>query len=188
MSGISWIEFVEPDKAEGRTREVYERIIRERGRVANVFKAHSLNPDAMHAHLTLYMSIMFGRSPLSRADRELIASVVSATNRCEYCKTHHSEVLQKYLRDSSLVSQILEKFEDAPVDEARKEVIRFVRKLTLQPYAVHEDDVKRLRERGYDDRAILDIVLVTAYFNFVNRLVLGLGVKLEESGERIYKT
>ena len=186
--GVCWIEYVEPSEAEGRLREVYERVMRERGRVGNVFKAHSLNPEALDAHLSLYMAVMFGDSPLSRADRELIATVVSATNKCGYCTTHHSEALQKLLRDEGLVKRVVESFEEAGLDDSRREIVRFVRKLTKEPHSVSEEDIERLRAAGYGDRAILDIVLVAAYFNFVNRVALGLGVRLEESGERVYKT
>ena len=188
MSKVCWIDYIEPLEAEGRLKEVYERVLRERGRVANVFKAHSLNPDAMDAHLTLYMRLMFGNSPLSRADRELIATVASACNKCLYCMTHHGEVLQKYLRSGEVVKEIIEKMSSAPVDERRRALIGFVQKLTLLPSAVSEDDVKNLKKHGYSDREILDTVLITAYFNFVNRIVLGLGVKLEAGEERTYKS
>lgn len=54
-------------------------------------------------------------------------------------------------------------------------------KLTANPAAVHHDGIQSLRDAGFGDRAILDLTLVIAYFNFVNRLADGLGVPLEES-------
>jgi alkylhydroperoxidase family enzyme len=51
---------------------------------ANILTSHSLNPDALQAHVRLYRTIMFGDSPLSRAEREAIAVAVSATNDCHY--------------------------------------------------------------------------------------------------------
>jgi alkylhydroperoxidase family enzyme len=54
-------------------------------------------------------------------------------------------------------------------------------KLTLDPAGVHRDGVQALRDAGFSDRAILDLTLVIAYFNFVNRLADGLGVPLEVS-------
>jgi alkylhydroperoxidase family enzyme len=44
---------------------------------------------------------------------------------------------------------------------------------------MRQEDVRALRDVGLDDRAILETVQVTAYFNFVNRLADGLGVALE---------
>jgi uncharacterized peroxidase-related enzyme len=54
-------------------------------------------------------------------------------------------------------------------------MLAFADKLTAQPSAMTEDDVKTLRAHGFDDRAILDIVLVAGMFNLTNRIVLGLG-------------
>jgi uncharacterized peroxidase-related enzyme len=58
-------------------------------------------------------------------------------------------------------------------------ILAFAEKLTLQPAQVRKQDHQPLRDAGLDDRAILDVVEVTAYFNFVNRLADGLGVSLE---------
>lgn len=57
-------------------------------------------------------------------------------------------------------------------------------KLTRTPWAIERADIDRLREAGFDDRAILDICQVTAYFAFVNRIADGLGVELEDYWER----
>jgi alkylhydroperoxidase family enzyme len=52
--------------------------------LANILASHSLNPDAVEAHLRLYRTIMFGPSPLTRTEREAIAVAVSAANDCHY--------------------------------------------------------------------------------------------------------
>ncbi len=56
----------------------------EGGAHAHILASHSLNPAAMRAHIALYQTIMFGESPLSRAEREAMAVAVSATNGCHY--------------------------------------------------------------------------------------------------------
>jgi alkylhydroperoxidase family enzyme len=52
--------------------------------IDHVLASHSLNPEALAAHLELYRTIMFGRSGLSRAEREAIGVWVSAANDCQY--------------------------------------------------------------------------------------------------------
>lgn len=52
--------------------------------MANILASHSLNRDAMRAHMALYRVIMFGPSGLSRAEREAMAVCVSAANDCHY--------------------------------------------------------------------------------------------------------
>jgi alkylhydroperoxidase family enzyme len=50
----------------------------------NVLASYALNPEALQAHVALYRTVMFGQSPLSRAEREAIAVAVSAANDCHY--------------------------------------------------------------------------------------------------------
>ncbi len=50
----------------------------------HILRSHSLNPAAVRAHLELYRTIMFGASPLTRAEREAMAVAVSAVNDCHY--------------------------------------------------------------------------------------------------------
>lgn len=59
-------------------------------------------------------------------------------------------------------------------------MLDYVDKLTREPWSMDADDVARLRGAGFDDRAILDICQVAAYYAFVNRLADGLGIELED--------
>ncbi|MDZ7659008.1 MAG: carboxymuconolactone decarboxylase family protein [Fodinibius sp.] len=60
----------------------------------------------MTAHMDLYMSIMFSKSPLSRAQREMMAVVVSVANDCEYCQQHHGQALNHYWKDRNRIKQL----------------------------------------------------------------------------------
>ena len=57
-----------------------------------------------------------------------------------------------------------------------------------RPDKAAEDDIERLRAAGFSDEEVLDITLVTAYFNFVNRIALGLGVTFDENEIRGYSS
>jgi len=59
-------------------------------------------------------------------------------------------------------------------------MLEYAVKLTSETCNVSEEDFLLLREGGFNDETILDIVQVIAYFNFVNRLACGLGIELEE--------
>lgn len=59
-------------------------------------------------------------------------------------------------------------------------MLDYVAKLTLAPASIEAADERRLRDAGFDDRAILDICQITAYYPYVNRLADGLGVELED--------
>ncbi len=80
---MAWIEWVEEEEAAGRLHELYESV-RSRHGVDHILKIHSLNPESLHYHYDLYAHLMRGRSNLSRAEREMIAVVVSTANKCFY--------------------------------------------------------------------------------------------------------
>lgn len=81
---MAWIRTIDEDEADGRLEKLYRKLREPWGGVDNVLKVHSLHPDSLKAHFELYKTLMRGRSPLSRVQREMIAVVVSAANRCHY--------------------------------------------------------------------------------------------------------
>ncbi len=138
--------------------------------------------------MDLYMSIMFKKSPLKRYQREMIATVVSASNNCEYCFVHHGKALDHYWKDWTKVEQLRTDYLEAGLSVPDQKLCEFADQLTTDPGAKKRDErVEELRKVGFDDRSILDASLVVSYFNFVNRLVLGLGVDLEDDDGGGYK-
>ncbi|NBC23215.1 MAG: peroxidase-related enzyme [Gammaproteobacteria bacterium] len=174
---MSWIHVHAEDGAEGEIAELYDRLRRERGRVSNILKVHSLRPSALAHHLDLYMGLLFGSGGLSRAQREMIAVVVSRENDCEYCVSHHREALAKYVRDPDLLEQVCGDYRQAELSAGDRALLDYAARLTASPAAVDENDVVNLRRSGYTDEDILLANLIVAYFNFVNRIALGLGVE-----------
>ena len=173
---MSWIEEVEVDAADGRLAEIYAELVEKRGKVSNILKVHSLNANAMGNHLDLYMTLMFGKSGLSRTEREAIAVVVSATNECDYCVNHHAEALRRYVKDEETLEMLMAADGLETLEPRLSNIVRHAEKLTSAPDAMTESDLGELRAVGLSDRDILDVSLIVAYFNFVNRIALGLGV------------
>jgi uncharacterized peroxidase-related enzyme len=178
---MAFIEVIQHEESEGELRKIYDDIIDSRGKLAEVHKIQSLNPQSIMDHMNLYMTIMYGKSPLKRKVREMMAVVVSKANDCEYCQVHHADAVNHYWKDLNRINQLrtdYTKLDLSPIDMALCDLAWY---LTRNPGKHTEDKfIKPLRVLGLDDRAILDATLVIAYFNFVNRLVLGLGVHLEE--------
>ncbi len=81
---MAWVRIIPEDEATGRLKELYERYQEPWGGVDNILKIHSLNVPSLAAHFELYKTLMRGRSELSWAQREMIAIVASAANRCHY--------------------------------------------------------------------------------------------------------
>ncbi len=81
---MAWIRMIDEDEAQGELDEHYSRMREPQGGVDNILKIQSLNPRSLHAHFEFYAALMRGRSALSPTQREMIAVVVSAANRCHY--------------------------------------------------------------------------------------------------------
>ncbi len=81
---MAWIKIVEPEEAAGELKAEYEQAVKRAGKVFNILKIQSLNPVALRASMQMYLATMYGPSGLSRAEREMLATVVSWANHCFY--------------------------------------------------------------------------------------------------------
>lgn len=81
---MAWIKTLGLEEATGRLKEQYDAAMQRAGRIWNIVRIMSLNPPVLDASMKLYRQAMFGKSPLTRAHRELLAVIVSAVNRCTY--------------------------------------------------------------------------------------------------------
>ena len=184
---MAWIKTInEPDAGE-ELKLAYDKIKGNRGKVSNIMKIHSLNPRSMQEHLELYMTIMFRNPGLKREEKELIAVVVSNANRCPYCINHHAEALNFYWKSKERLERFLADYSSAELDNRKLGLVTYADKLTRNPGEIIEDDVKSLKELGFSDASILNINLVVSYFNFVNRIALGLGVEFSPEEVEGYK-
>lgn len=174
------IQVIPPEDADGELKRTYDAIREKRGAIANVHAIHSLHPTTMTTHIDFYLSVLYGRSRLKRAEREAIAVAVSHANECGYCVKHHADALSKHLKDDRLVQALSEGRDDPDLSRRIRALVRFAVKVTLRPGASEDTDIDALREVGLDDEQILMATLTAAYFNFVNRVVLTLDVGLED--------
>lgn len=185
MARIKVIEFHE---ATGRLKQIYEDLIQKRGQLAEVHKIQSLRPESIVKHMDLYMEIMYSKSELSRAERELMAVVTSVSNNCHYCQIHHAEALLHYWKDEERLQKLRNNYFDANLSDRELLLCQFAEHLTSKPDDFKEPEIiNSLKKTGLSDEAILDATLVVAYFNFVNRIVLSLGVNLENNQGSGYK-
>ena len=81
---MAWIAEIDEREAEGLLKDQYSKLKEPWGGIDNILKIHSLNPESLAAHVQLYRTVMFGKSPIPRIDREMIALVVSSINQCHY--------------------------------------------------------------------------------------------------------
>jgi uncharacterized peroxidase-related enzyme len=82
---MAWIRTIALGEATGLLRRLYDEAMARAGKVFNVLRIQSLRPEVLEIGVKLYEELMFSsRSPLSRAQREMIAVAVSRANQCHY--------------------------------------------------------------------------------------------------------
>lgn len=81
---MAWIKLQDESQATGQLARIYDAAKKRAGRIFNILKVQSPNPAVLHASMGLYASIMHRESPLTRAQREMLAVVVSKANECHY--------------------------------------------------------------------------------------------------------
>ena len=178
---MAWIPVVPPAEASGKLKQEYDRAVKERGALANIHAITSLHPGDLSAHLDLYETIHVGESPLSRRERELVATVVSRANECAYCVTHHADAFGRHAKEPGLQALVATDYQMAKQLSPRERALcEHAMKLTMDPGSMDQADLAELRKHGLDDRAILDLTLVVAYFNFANRVASGLGLTADD--------
>ena len=93
--------------------------------------------------------------------------------------THHRRGLRRFLKDDALLARIESDWTTAGLDDRRTAMLRFAETLTRTPGSMKPGDVETLRSVGFTDRDVLDVVEVTAYYAYANRIADGLGITLE---------
>ena len=182
---MAWIETISYDEAEGRLRQLYDRIKGPGDNVDNIMMVHSLRPHSMEGHMALYKHVLHhSGNTLETWFLETIGVWVSRLNRCAYCVDHHFEGLKRLLNDENKSAAIrsatdVGEIEAGPFSDKEKLALRYAEALTRNPSSVTEGMVMGLRAAGYDDGEILEINQVAAYFAYANRTVLGLGCSTE---------
>jgi uncharacterized peroxidase-related enzyme len=175
---MAWIHVTGEERAEGLLKEAYERIKRALGRIIPYYRAYSVSPRLLHAHLDFYAAVG-APGALSKLRKELIATAVSADNGCRHCTQLHGGFLGKLTTDEGLVRALMTDPAAAPLHGADRALIAYALKLTRTPREVCEGDVAALRAAGFSEAEIFEAAFVTAYFNYTNRVAEGLGVEPE---------
>jgi uncharacterized peroxidase-related enzyme len=140
------------------------------GFVPNVMQAFSFDMAKLEAFVAYRNDLMLGGSGLSVLEREMIATVVSAQNRCFYCLTAHGAAVRQLAGDPVLGELMAMNYRSARLSKRQRAMLDFAVKLTAEPWSIEESDRARLRAAGFADRDIWDIAAVASFYNMTNRL------------------
>src|SRR6202167_2881416 len=165
----------EEAQADPQLREMYSKIEQGLGFLPHYFKTLGAMPAVIQAQLAMNDAIMQDGA-LTLVVKEQIGLVVSGINSSAYCIMFHMELLRRFGVEKTLARKLTADYESAAVAANVKALFRFADQLTRHPDDIEESDTDALKEAGWDDAAVRETVLTVAYFNYVNRVSLGLGL------------
>ncbi|MEC7554675.1 MAG: peroxidase-related enzyme [Pseudomonadota bacterium] len=161
------------DPLPAATQKYFDICTDKLGMVPNVLQAHAFSIEKLNAFTGLYNELMLADSGLTKLEREMIAVVVSSINRCFYCLTAHGAAVRELSGDPILGEQLVMNYRTAELDARQRAMLDFTALLTSASYTVEEAHRQSLRDVGFSDRDIWDIINVAAFFNMTNRVASG---------------
>jgi len=181
---MSYIKTISYKNADAKLMRIYDKVKDADGNIDNILKVHSLRPHTLTGHMSIYKNVLHNsNNTLPKWFLECIGVYVSMLNCCNYCVNHHFTGMQKLINNSVKSNQIKKALQSNLFADIFSEAeilgLKYAKVLTKNPSNITKIDVKQLKLNGYTDGEILEINQVTAYFNYANRTVLGLGVKLD---------
>ena len=179
----AWISLISDQDASPELKAALVLARTPAGTVDNVMRVHSHRPNTMIGHLKLYRAALHDNSnTVPEWFQETIASYVSLINRCDYSYANHwanaRHLIGNEARAMAIEAALRANEPQQAFTGKELAMLEYAAKLTREPGNMVEADVARMRSLGADDGQILEVNQVCGYFNYVNRLLNGLGVSL----------
>lgn len=177
----AWIRMIPDDEAGPELLDVLALARTPHGTVDNVMRVHSLRPGTMRGHVILYRAVLHDdANTLPTWLQEVVSSWVSILNDCPYSLANHwtnaAHLIGNDARARAIRSALDARTPEAVFSGRELALMIYAEKLTLRPADMVKADVMALRAAGLDDGEILEVNQIIGYFNYVNRLLNGLGV------------
>lgn len=136
-------------------------------------------PEPSRPLIEFHEVVLRGTSPFSEMERELIAGYVSFLNRCKYCRAVHAAAAERLGAPVGLVARLAAEEDLISAPDKLRSVLLLARKLTLEPHSPTKAEADAVFAAGWGEEGLFHAVAITALFNFMNRLVEGLGIELD---------
>ena len=177
----AWISMLSDDEANPELLDALKLARTPHGTVDNVMRVHSHRPNTMRGHVALYRAALHDDSnTLPEWLQETISSYVSILNKCDYSLANHWANARHLINDKTKADAIEKALHDNTPETvftgAELVLMQYAQKLTVSPGMMEQRDVELLKKAGLDDGQILEANQIIGYFNYVNRLLNGLGV------------
>ena len=156
---------IEPDQASGKAKELLGAVQSKMGMVPNLMKTMANSTAVLQAYLGFGQAL--GESSLPASLREQIAVAVAGANGCEYCAAAHTALGDKFGVDQQELKRNLA---SESADPKILAALQFSRAIVQDRGWVGDADVQQVREAGYSDGEIIEIIATVAINTFTNYL------------------
>lgn len=174
------LDLPQVDPLPPETQKYFDICQEKLGLVPNVLSAYSHNIDKLNTFAALYNDLMLAPSGLSKLDREMIAVVVSAENRCFYCLVAHGQAVRELSGDPALGEALVMNYRVADLDPRQRAMLDFAHKMTRSSATIEDADRDILRTAGFSEAEIWDIAAVASFFNMTNRMASAVDMRPNE--------
>ena len=147
------------------------------GFVPNVFLVLAYRPDELRAFMAYHDAVMERNGGLSKKDREMIVVATSGDNNCQYCVVAHGAILRIRAKNPLIADQIAINHHKADITAREKAMLDFAIKVSQDSRSINDNDREKLKNHGFSDDDIWDIVAITAFFGMSNRLANSLSIR-----------
>lgn len=179
-----WQPRVKPVKLAEATQEQLDalQVTPSNTKVSDYVLTLAHDVESLAVRSPLFNAIMYDPGGMSRAERELGALGASMVNRCIYCAAVHADRHAKLEKDTAVTDQLFAKGENADLNQRNRAILDFARKSAEAPPAAGPEEMEALRDAGFSNEEILDLILSSALFGWANRLmhVLGDPVRMKD--------
>ena len=175
---ISWLRVPDETELPAEVTALFATLREKRGFVQNFFRAFALNPVHLLRATGYLFELMDPKGTrLSLRERELIAVVVSAENRCDYCLVSHGAALRRQTGDPELADRVALNYRRAGLQPRERALADLAVRITRASHELQAADLEPLRALGLTDEELLEAIEVAAFFNYTNRLTSAVGVR-----------
>jgi uncharacterized peroxidase-related enzyme len=174
---ISYLRVPDEEDWPAEISELAESFQSKIGFVPNIFRSFALLPDHFLGWWRYFDDLMGGSgSGLTKAQREMIAVVVSTENRCHYCMLSHGAACRFRTRDPVLVDELLTNYHRADLPAPERAMLDFAVKVANRAHELTGADIETMRNEGWGDEEILHVIEIASMFSFTGRLANAIGL------------
>jgi uncharacterized peroxidase-related enzyme len=154
----------------------FDKCVEKIGFVPNVLAAYAQDNAKLEAFAGFYNELMLAPSGLTKLEREMIAVVVSAENRCFYCLVAHGAAVRLLSGDAQLGEAMAFNYRVAKITPKQRAMLDFALKMCRASAEIEEKDREALRSAGFSDKDIWDIAAVASFYAMSNRMASATGM------------